>query len=109
MAISTVQLYVAFSKLFKTSEPDKKSILQFGVNQADFDAVDIDNNEYLGIDEAIQNSSISELLYSSMVSTYGSTAANEANKASSGSRSATTIIDDNNIDPNRPMGNNPFV
>lgn len=107
MAISSVQLYVAFSKLFKTTEPSKEQVLPFGVSEADFDAVDQDNNEYLGIDEALQNSSISELLYSDMVSTYGSAEANEAQKTYSKKNDRTAMID--GIDPTVSTGNNPFI
>ena len=106
MAITSVQLYVAFSKLFKTTEPDKKSVMQFGVSEADFDSVDQDNNEYLGIDEALQNSAVSELLYSSMVSTYGSGAADQAQKNQPNRRDIKLI---EGIDPGTSMGNNPFI
>ena len=106
MAITSVQLYVAFSKLFKTTEPDKKSVMQFGVSEADFDAIDQDSNEYLGIDEALQNSAVSELLYSSMVSTYGSGAADQAQK-NRPNRQDTSLIE--GIDPGTSMGNNPFI
>lgn len=107
MAISTVQLYVAFSKLFKTTEPEKQAVLQFGVGEADFDAIDQDQNEYLDIDEALQNNSVSELLYSSMVSTYGSADADEAQKNSSRNQDRTAMVD--GIDPDISIGNNPFI
>lgn len=107
MAISTVQLYVAFSKLFKTTEPDKKSVMQFGVGEADFDAIDRDQNEYLDIDEALQNNSVSELLYSSMVSTYGSGEADQAQKNTSRNQDRTGMV--KGIDPTVSVGNNPFI
>lgn len=106
MAITSIQLYVAFSKLFKTEEPSKKQVLQFGVSEADFDAIDRDSNEYLGIDEALQNNAVSELLYSSMVSTYGSGAADQAQK-NQPNRRDTALIE--GIDPGTSMGNNPFI
>lgn len=107
MAITTVQLYVAFSKLFKTEEPDKKQVMQFGVGDAEFDSVDRDQNEYLDIDEALQNNSISDLLYSSMVSTYGSKEADEVQKNSNRTQDKTSMIE--GIDPNISIGNNPFI
>lgn len=107
MAISTIQMYVAFTKLFKTVEPEKKQVLQFGVGEADFDAIDRDNNEYLGIDEALQNNSVAELLYSSMVSTYGSKDADEAQKNESRQQDSTALV--NSIDPTVSVGNNPFI
>ena len=106
MAITSIQLYVAFSKLFKTEEPRKNQVLQFGVSEADFDAIDRDSNEYLGIDEALQNNAVSELLYSSMVSTYGSGAADQAQKDKPNSQD-TALIE--GIDPGTSMGNNPFI
>ena len=106
MAISSIQLYVAFSKLFKTTEPNKKSVLQFGVSEADFDAIDKDRNEYLGIDEALQNNAVSELLYSSMVSAYGSGEADKAQKNQPNRRDIKLI---EGIDPGTSMGNNPFI
>ena len=107
MAISTVQLYVAFSKLFKTEEPQKQQVLPFGVGEAEFDSVDRDMNEYLSIDEALQNNSISELLYSSMVSTYGSADADDAQKNASRNQDRTSMVD--SIDPKITVGNNPFI
>ncbi len=108
MAISTVQLYVAFSKLFKTTEPEKKQVLQFGVGEADFDAIDRDQNEYLDIDEALQNNSVSELLYSSMVSTYGSGEANDLQKNMSRTQDRTGMVDGIEIDMST-SANNPFI
>ncbi len=108
MAISTVQLYVAFSKLFKTTEPEKSQVLQYGVGEADFDAIDRDQNEYLDIDEALQNNSVSELLYSSMVSTYGSGEANEMQKNMSRKQDRTGMVDGIEIDMSTAT-NNPFI
>ncbi len=108
MAISTVQLYVAFSKLFKTTEPDKKQVMQFGVGEADFNAIDQDQNEYLDIDEALQNNSVSELLYSSMVSTYGSKDADEMQKNMSRKQDRTGMVDGIEIDMSS-SNNNPFI
>ena len=107
MAISTIQLYVAFSKLFKTEEPSKDQVMQFGVGEAEFDAIDQDQNEYLDIDEALQNNSVSELLYSSMVSTYGSGTANEAQKNHRRTQDKTAMVD--SINPEITVGNNPFI
>ena len=82
--------------------------MQFGVSEADFNSMDIDHNEYLEIDEAMRNHSVSELLYGDMVSQKGSGKANEATKnADSRSVSANEIVD--NINPNVNSGNNPFV
>lgn len=107
MAITSIQLYVAFSKLFKTTEPDKKSVMQFGVSEVDFDAIDRDSNEYLGIDEALQNNTVSELLYSSMVSTYGSGEADKAEKKASSNKNKGEIMDEINL--SAPIGVNPFI
>ena len=107
MAITSIQLYVAFSKLFKTTEPDKQSVMQFGVGEAEFDAIDQDSNEYLGIDEALQNNAVSELLYSSMVSAYGSGAADKAERDASTNGNKGEIIDEINL--SSPTGNNPFI
>lgn len=107
MTISTVQMYVAFSKLFKTDEAPKQSVLQFGVNEADFDAIDIDSNEYLGIDEALRNNSVAELLYSNMVSTYGSKDADDAQKQAGRGQDRIATIDE--VDPKITVGNNPFI
>ena len=107
MAISTIQLYVAFSKLFKTDEPEKKQVLQFGVGEAEFDAIDRDQNEYLNIDEALQNNAVAELLYSSMVSTYGAADADEAQKNAPRNKDKTSMVD--SINPEITIGNNPFI
>lgn len=107
MAISTVQLYVAFSKLFKTEEPTKQQVMQFGVGEAEFDSIDRDQNEYLNIDEALQNNSVSELLYSSMVSTYGSGEADQAQKNMSRNQDRTAMVE--GINPEITIGNNPFI
>lgn len=107
MAITTVQLYVAFSKLFKTVEPSKEQVMQFGVTEADFDSVDQDKNEYLDIDEALQSTSISELLYSDMVSAYGSGEAEQAQKNLSKKQDRTAMVE--GIDPTVSTGNNPFI
>lgn len=107
MAITTVQLYVAFSKLFKTIEPSKDQVMPFGVGEAEFDAIDRDNNEYLGIDEALQSTSISELLYSDMVSAYGSGEAEQAQKNLSKKQDRTAMVE--GIDPTVSTGNNPFI
>lgn len=63
MKITSSELYIAFQRLFGTDEAAKRDVMQFGVAEIDFDAADIDDNEYLGIDEALSNNSISELLY----------------------------------------------
>ncbi len=107
MAISTIQLYVAFSKLFKTEEPTKQQVMQFGIGEAEFDSIDQDQNEYLDIDEALQNNSVSELLYSSMVSTYGSKDADEAQKNASRNQDRTAMVE--GINPEITIGNNPFI
>ena len=87
MTISAIEMRVAFSKLFKDTEAKKADVLQFGVSIDDFEAIDIDDNEYLGIDEALKNNSVSELLYSNMVSGYGVRAADEAEKESEAAES----------------------
>ncbi len=107
MAITTVQLYVAFSKLFKTVEPSKEQVMQFGVGEAEFDAIDQDSNEYLDIDEALQSTSVSELLYSDMVSTYGSGEADQAQKNKPRTQDKTSMVE--GIDPTVSTGNNPFI
>ena len=107
MAISTIQLYVAFAKLFKTEEPSKDQVMQFGVGEADFNAIDQDQNEYLDIDEALQSNAVSELLYSSMVSTYGSGTADQAQKGQKRTQDNTAMID--SINPEITVGNNPFI
>ena len=106
MAVSSVQLYVAFTQLFKTTDPKKEQVEQFGVSSADFDSIDMDKNEYLSIDEAMRNNSVSELLYGSMVSEKGSAKADEADKNAKPNTRATDLVDDINPTVN---SNNPFV
>jgi len=107
MTVSAIQMYVAFTQLFKTTEPKKDQVMQFGVSEADFNSMDMDHNEYLAIDEAMRNHSVSELLYGDMVSQKGSGKANEANKDASRNTAPSEIVD--NINPNLNSGNNPFV
>lgn len=107
MAVSTLQLYVAFTQLFKTTEPKKKQVLQFGVSDADFKSMDMDNNEYLSIDEAMRNHSVSELLYGDAVSAKGSGEIDKASKEGSRRTTPSEVVD--SINPNVNSGNNPFV
>lgn|SRR5574344_2626646 len=107
MAVTTLQLYVAFTQLFKTTEPKKQQVMQFGVSDADFKAIDMDDNEYLSIDEAMRNHSVSELLYGDAVSANGSGKIDKESKNASRNTTPSEVVD--SINPSVNSGNNPFV
>jgi len=71
MAVTSVQLYMVFQKLFKTDNPTKDQVLQHGVLEPDFGAADIDSNEYLSLEEGFNSHTVSEFLYETAVSAFG--------------------------------------
>ena len=76
MAVSSVQLYMVFQKLFKTDNPTKDQVLQHGVLEPDFGAADIDSNEYLSLEEGFNSHTVSEFLYETAVSAFGTAIVN---------------------------------